>query len=103
MYVYEPVAVYYFYAGQRISAHPENRIIAYERLHQKLGKDLENNRKSAAAFYLMGTYFYSLAGNVKTAMHYYILGVKNDPCNFKRNIKDFFRMTGRKFVKTKNV
>lgn len=103
VYVHEPVAVYYFYEGERISAHPENRITAYERLHQKIGEDLEKSSKSASAFYLMGTYFYSLAGNLKTAMHYYILGVKNDPSNVKRNVKDFFRMTGRKFVKTKNV
>ena len=103
VYVHEPVAVYYFYEGERISAHPENRITAYERLHQKIGADLEKNRKSASSFYLMGTYFYSLAGDVKTAMHYYVLGVKNDPCNFKRNVKDFFRMMGRKFVKPSKV
>lgn len=102
-YVHEPVAVYYFYEGERISAHPENRIKAYERLHKKISKDLNEHRKSASAFYLMGTYFYSLAGNIKAAMHYYILGVKNDPCNVKRNIKDFFRMTGRKFIKPKSV
>lgn len=103
VYVHEPVAVYYFYKGERISAHPQNRITAYERIHQKIALELKNNRKSASSFYLMGTYFYSLSGNLKTAMKYYILGVKNDPCNLKRNIKDFFRMTGRRFVKTNHV
>lgn len=103
VYVHEPVAVYYFYEGERISAHPENRIIAFEKIHQKILGDLESNSKSASSFYLLGTYFYSMAGDLKKAMRYYILGVKKDPCNLKRNIKDFFRMTGRRFVKTKHV
>lgn len=103
VYVHKPVAIYYFYDGERISAHPENRTIAFENIHRKIIKDLECNRRSASSFYLMGTYFYSLAGDMKKARRYYILGVKNDPYNLKRNIKDFFRMTGRRFIKTKHV
>lgn len=102
-YVHKPVAIYYFYDGERISAHPENRTIAFEKIHQKIIEDLEHNKKSASSFYLMGTYFYSLSGDMGKAMNYYFLGVKKDPCNLKRNIKDFFRMTGRRFIKTKHV
>lgn len=103
VYVHEPVVIYYFYTGERISAHPENRVYAFETIHKMVEKDLSQNKKSAASFYLMGTYFYSLTNDLQKAMHYYLLGVKNDPLNFKRNIKDFFRMTCRKFVKTKYV
>lgn len=103
VYVEEPSAVYYFYDGERISAHPENRIIAFEKIHEKIKKDIPKDRKSTSSFYLMGTYFYSLSGDLKEAMKYYSLGIKNDPFNIKRNVKDFFRMTGRKFIKTKHV
>lgn len=103
VYIHKPITIYYFYKGERISSNAQNRVIAFERIHQKISESLLNNRKAASSFYLMGTYFYSLLGNFKMAKHYYILGVKNNPFNFKRNIKDFIRMIGRKFLKPTHV
>lgn len=103
VYVHKPLAVYYFYEGERISAHPEKRTEAYELLHNHIKLDLPSNKKCASAFYLMGTYFYSLAGDMRKAFEYYRLGIVNDPLNFGRNIKDFFRMVGRRVVKTQKV
>lgn len=103
VYVHKPVAIYYFYDGERISANSQNRVVAFENIHQKIIKDLENNTKSASSFYMMGTYFYSLNDDMKKAKEYYILGVKSNPYKLKRNIKVFLKMIGRRFIKTKHV
>lgn len=103
VYVHKPVAIYYFYDGERISANSQNRVVAFENIHQKIIKDLENNTKSASSFYMMGTYFYSLNNDMKKATEYYILGVKSNPYKLKRNIIVFLKMIGRRFIKTKHV
>lgn len=103
VYVHKPVAIYYFYDGERISANSQNRVIAFENIHQKIIKDLENNTKSASSFYMMGTYFYSLNNDMKKATEYYILGVKSNPYKLKRNIIVFLKMIGRRFIKPKHV
>lgn len=102
-YVREPVAVYYFYDGERISAHPGNRVKAFEMIHREFREELRENKKSSSSFYLMGTYFYSLAGDQKRAWHYYVLGVRNSPWEIKRNIKDLCRMAGRRFIRPSKV
>ena len=103
VYVHKPVAIYYFYDGERISANSQNRVVAFENIHQKIIKDLENNTKSASSFYMMGTYFYSLNDDMKKAKEYYILGVKSNPYKLKRNIIVFLKMIGRRFIKPKHV
>lgn len=102
-YVEKPVARYYFYEGERISAHPENRTIAYEKIHEEIKDVLFANAKSASSFYLMGTYLYSLTGDTKKAFEYYCKGVKKSPFEFKRNCYDFVRMVGRRFIKPSKV
>ena len=103
VYVHKPVAIYYFYNGERISANSQNRVVAFENIRQKIIKDLENNTKSASSFYMMGTYFYSLNNDMKKAKEYYILGVKSNPYKLKRNIIVFLKMIGRRFIKPKHV
>lgn len=103
VYVHKPVAIYYFYNGERISTNSQNRVVAFENIHQKIIKDLENNTKSASSFYMMGTYFYSLNNDMKKATEYYILGVKSNPYKLKRNIIVFLKMIGRRFIKPKHV
>ncbi|HAX50630.1 MAG TPA: hypothetical protein DIW07_07535 [Lachnospiraceae bacterium] len=104
-YVDEPLARYYFYKGERISAHPEKRTDAFEIIHKEIESDLEKrcNKKGAASFYLMGTYFYSVSHNMKTAFLYYFRGVKLDPTRVRRNIKDLIRLIGRPFVGNRYV
>lgn len=102
-YVREPVAVYYFYDGERISAHPENRVKAFEKIHREFQREIQENRKSGSSFYLMGTYFYSLAGDRKKAWHYYVLGVRNSPWEIRRNLKDLCRMVGRRWIRPSKV
>src|SRR5699024_10672186 len=103
VYVHKPVAIYYLYNGERISTNSQNRVVAFENIHQKIIKDLENNTKSASSFYMMGTYFYSLNNDMKKATEYYILGVKSNPYKLKRNIIVFLKMIGRRFIKPKHV
>lgn len=102
-YIQEPVAIYYFYEGERISANSEKRIIAFENIHKEFKSDFYINRRSASEFYLMGTYFYSISGNLRDAFKYYILGVKNDPLCVNRNMKSLIKMLLHKFVKPKIV
>ncbi len=103
VYVDKPLARYYFYDGERISAHSDRRTIAYEKVRNLIDDDLKLDKKAASSFYLMGTYFYSLNGEIRQAFRYYCRGVKCNPFELKRNIKDFLRMALRKFVKTKHV
>lgn len=102
-YVSEPCAIYNFYDGERISAHPENRVTAFESIHKEFNSDIIADKKSASSFYMMGTYFYSIAKNPKSAFYYYRLGFKNDPVNVKRNTKDFVRMITYVLFKPKKV
>jgi len=102
-YVHQTCAIYYRYHGERISTNPQKRIEAFEKIHANYVSQLGENKTSASSFYLMGTYFYSLAGDMKLAFHYYLMGIKNDPWKLKRNVKDFIRMAGRKFKKNAMV
>lgn len=101
VYLSDPLVVYHIYEGERISLHPERRTDAFEKIYAEFREDIEKNKKCASAFYLMGTYFYSMAGDMVHAAKYYIKGVANDPTNVKRNLKDFGRMAFRKFAKKK--
>ena len=103
VYIDKPLAIYYFYDGERISTHSDRRTIAYEKVRKLINDDLKLDKKAASSFYLMGTYFYSLNGEMCQAFRYYCRGVRCNPFNLKRNTKDFLRMTLRKFVKTKHV
>lgn len=103
VYIDKPLAIYYFYDGERISTYSDRRTIAYEKIRKLINNDLKLDKKAASSFYLMGTYFYSLNGEMRQAFRYYCKGVRCNPLSLKRNIKDFLRMTLRKFVKTKHV
>ncbi|WP_161522156.1 glycosyltransferase family 2 protein [Bifidobacterium aemilianum] len=99
----QPLARYHFHAGDRISAHPQGRTDAYERIHREFAEDLDGDPSAAAGFYRMGTYFYSILGDGHQAMAYYRRSVRLKPFDLKRNIKDFFRMTLRPLVRKRIV
>ncbi|BDR53403.1 glycosyl transferase [Bombiscardovia nodaiensis] len=103
VYLAEPLARYHFHQGERISAHPERRTAAFEHIHQQYAGDLAAHPRVASSFYLMGTYLYSVAGDMRRAWAYYRRGVRLDPGQLTRNVKDFFRMALRPFVHTKVV
>lgn len=103
VYVEKPVAKYYFYEGERLSAHPENRTIAYEKIHKEFENELESDKKSAAAFYMMGVYFYSILRDIRKANSYYLLALKYAPGNIKTNFKNFVKMLARFFFKPRQV
>ncbi|BDR54286.1 glycosyl transferase [Bombiscardovia apis] len=102
-YVSEPLARYHFHQGERISAHPERRTGAFEIIHARYQRELSTNAVSASSFLLVGTYLYSVAGNMGQAWRYYRMAVRLDPGKLKRNTRDFFRMALRPFVNTKIV
>lgn len=101
VYVSKPLVKYYIHNGERISTQPEKRILAYEHIRQEFKNDLSNYKKETAGFYLRGTYLYSIAGDMKVAFKYYLLAIKHDPLNVKRNIRDLLRMISKRFIKSK--
>lgn len=105
VYVHDKCVIYYRYEGERISAHPENRIRAFENIHAAFSSELAapENKKNAAGFYLMGAHFYSIGKDGKNAWKYYWKAVRLDPANVKRNGKDFFRTLGRLIISPKIV
>lgn len=104
-YIEKPVAIYNFYKGERISTHPEHRVTAYEKIHNEFLRELSlnNNKKSASQFYLMGTYFYSVSGDVVTAFKYYVKGMILEPLKISRNVKSLIRLLGRPIIRNRYV
>lgn len=102
LYIDKVLAVYHFYSGERISTNSQNRLIAYEKIKLLFKNDLKQNKNSSADFYLMGTYFYGVAGKHKQAFKYWCLGVRCNPFRIS-NFKALVKMIGRIIIKPKYV
>lgn len=100
-YVHEPLAVYHFYEGERISGNTSKRTEAYEKIRIELQDDLEKERKTASDFFIKGCYFYSLNNEPFKAVQYYYKSVINNPLRFKRNILEALKIIKRIFIKPK--
>ena len=102
-YVHESLAVYYFHEGERISSHPERRVMAYEKLLGNIRQDLKNNKKSSSKFYFKGCYFYELNQQYGKALNYYSKGIQSCPLDIKNNIIELSKFLYRLFIKPKVV
>lgn len=100
-YVSQPLAKYYFYEGERISAHPERRVIAFERILNEFNTDYAVNKNEKAAYYLMGVKFYSFDKNLKKAIQFWIDAIRLNPLNIKNNLIAGVKMVGRQFYNSK--
>ena len=102
-YVHEPLGTYYFYIGDRISAHPERRIKGYEIILEKHLDYLNRNKKVKADFDNMGVTLYINGRDFKTAIKLWLEAVKYNPFNIKENAFMGVKIIIRFFIKAKIV
>lgn len=102
-YIAEPLGAYYFYAGERISSHPERRTNGYEQIYRQHEAYLEKNPKVLAAFDILGVTIYINARDFKTAWFHLSRAIKLAPGSIKRNGYTFIKFCIRIFIKANIV
>lgn len=102
-YVKEPLAIYYFYNGERISRHPERRTAAYEMIYKQHENYLAAHRKIMASFDRMGITFYLNTREFGSAFRLLIHAVKNDPFSLRKNAYYLIKLIIRIFIRSKTL
>lgn len=102
-YIHEPLGIYYFYKGERISAHPERRIRGYEQIYKQHKEYLNQNKKTKANFDIMGITLYINARNFKHAIKLWREAVSLNPTNIRDNTFAAIKIVVRFFIKAKIV
>lgn len=102
-YVNEPLGTYYFYIGDRISAHPEKRVYGYEQIYKQHENFLDNNKKIKAGFDILGVTIYVNARRFKKALKLLKEAIVLDPLNVKTNTYTFVKLIIRIFIRAKIV
>lgn len=103
VYIDEPLGIYYFYKGDRISAHPDRRIKGFEIIYSQYKDYLENNRKTQACYLAEGVTFYINGKNFKEALNLYKNMMYADGTNINRNIRLLVKIVIRFFFPAKIV
>lgn len=103
VYIGEPLGIYYFYKGDRISAHPERRIKGFEIIYNQHKEYLRDNRKTQAGYLAEGITFYINAKNFKKAFNLYNTMLHADVMNIKRNTRLLAKIVIRFFFPAKIV
>lgn len=100
-YLDKPLAVYYFYEGERISAHPERRTHAFEIIEREFRTEInaKGNEEYKSSFWLKGTYFYVMNNEIQKAFSAYIVAITSDPRKIGRNIVELLKLFKRIFIK----
>lgn len=102
-YIHEPLGTYYFYVGDRISAHPEKRIMGYEIIQKNHSDFLAAHHKVKADYDRMGITIYVNGRRFKKAMSLWWEAVRFDPTNIKENAYLLLKMIIRFFLPAKIV
>ena len=97
-YIDEPLAIYHVYVGERISAHSDKRVKAYKLLEQEFKDDLECNKICRAKNMIMGSYFYSMNGDIKKAISYLTNSFILYPHSFGKYLFNFIKILIRPIV-----
>ncbi len=100
-YIHEPLGIYYFYDGERISKHTERRTAAYEIIYAQHEKYLEDNPKIMASYERTGMTFYVNAGDFKRAYGHLKKAVLTDPLSIGKNLFCTAKFIIRLFVRPK--
>ncbi len=103
VYINKPLGVYYFTAGDRISAHPERRISGYEKIYEQHREFLLNHKSERAAFDLQGVTLYVNNRSFRHALKLWAEAVKLKPLSLKNNIYCAVKIVVRFFIKPKIV
>ncbi len=102
-YIHEPLGTYYFYVGDRISAHPERRVKGYEEIYSQHKKYLAQNEKAKADFDILGVTLYINQRNFKHAFGLLCEAIKLNPLNIKSNSFTLIKFIIRFFIPAKIV
>lgn len=103
IYLNEPLGVYYFYKGDRISAHPERRIKGFEIIFSQYKDYLERNTNIQASYIAEGITFYINGRDFKTALKLYKKMLFVGKTNVRRNARIFVKIAIRFFIPAKIV
>lgn len=102
-YIHEPLGTYYFYVGDRISAHPERRVKGYEQIYVQHKEYLNQNKTVKADFDILGVTLYINERNFKHAVSLLMEAIRLNPRNIGGNIFAGIKIVVRFFVKAKIV
>lgn len=102
-YIHEPLGTYYFYVGDRISAHPERRIKGYEQIFSQHKEFLNKNREAKANFDILGVTLYINNRNFKKAYLLLKEAIQLNPKNVKDNTFTLIKLVIRYFFPAKIV
>ena len=102
-YIHEPLGTYYFYVGDRISAHPERRVKGYEQIYAQHKEYLNQNKTVKADFDILGVTLYINERNFKHAVSLLIEAIRLNPKNIKTNIFTSTKLIIRFFIPAKIV
>ena len=102
-YIHEPLGTYYFYVGDRISAHPERRVKGYEQIYVQHKAYLRENKTAKADFNILGVTLYINERNFRHAVSLLMEAIRLNPRNVKTNIFMIVKLLIRFFVPAKIV
>lgn len=102
-YIHEPLGTYYFYVGDRISAHPERRIKGYEQILLQHKEFLNENREAKADFDILGVTLYINNRDFKRACLLLKEAIQLNPKNVKSNVFALIKLVIRYFIPAKIV
>ena len=102
-YIHEPLGTYYFYIGDRISAHPERRVKGYEQILLQHKDFLNNNQKEKADFDILGVTLYINNRDFKQACSLLKEAIQLNPKNVKSNVFALIKLVIRYFIPAKIV
>lgn len=102
-YIHEPLGTYYFYVGDRISAHPERRIKGYEQIFSQHKEFLNENREAKANFDILGVTLYINNRDFKQAYSLLKEAIQLNPKNVKGNTFTLVKLVIRYFFPAKIV
>lgn len=103
VYLDEPLGIYYFYKGDRISSYPEKRIKGFENIFRQYKDYFEKNSNIQANYIAEGITFYVNGGDFKSAISLYKKMIFKDKKNIKRNIRILVKIIVRFFSPAKIV
>lgn len=103
VYLNEPLGIYYFYSGDRISTHPERRIKGFELIYIQYKELLDENARLQASYLAEGITFYINGRDFKTALRLYKRILMADTTNVGRNVRLIIKILIRFFIPAKIV
>lgn len=97
-YVPEVLGTYHFHRGDRISAHPENRIAGFQKIFALHRDFLDAHKTAKADFFILGVTLYVNARNFREAWRLWQQAVRLRPGAVRVNAYTFFKIIIRFFL-----